>query len=179
MASTTLTASATSSTFQRPPIPPIPKTPTAPRSLRRPSNTASTPNLNSAYSQSRLAPAVPLSRKTSLAALTQQQQQSSLASIPDVTESSHDFSILSERSSSCLNMAPATPGRSTGGEDIDVGDAVEVPGNLYGVVRFLGSVQGKKGTFAGVELNSDIAAKGKNSGDVDGYVFISALDFNH
>lgn len=74
-----------------------------------------------------------------------------------------------------MNMAPATPGRPTGGENIDVGDAVEVPGNLHGVVRFVGSVQGKKGTFAGVELNNDFAAKGKNSGDVDGYVESNAL----
>lgn len=75
-----------------------------------------------------------------------------------------------------MNMAPATPGRHAGGEDIDVGDAVEVPGNLHGVVRFVGSVQGKKGTFAGVELNSELAAKGKNSGDVDGYVKTNAPD---
>lgn len=74
-------------------------------------------------------------------------------------------------------MAPATPGRPTGGEDIDVGDAVEVPGNLHGIVRFVGSVQGKKGTFAGVELNADFAAKGKNNGDVDGYVKSNALGF--
>lgn len=65
-------------------------------------------------------------------------------------------------------MAPLTPGRSAAGDDVDVGDVVEVPGNLYGVARFVGSVQGKKGTFVGVELNPEFAAKGKNNGDVDG-----------
>lgn len=159
----TTTATTTANNYPRPP--PIPKTPTAPRGLRRPSNTASTPNLNSAYAlQSRLAPAAPLSRKTSLAALT----QSYLPSIPDVTEGHYTYDhVLSDRPSSRISMAPATPGK-TMPEDVDVGDAVEVPGNMQGIVRFVGPVQGKKGTFAGVELNSEYAARGKNNGDVDG-----------
>lgn len=63
-------------------------------------------------------------------------------------------------------MAPTTPGR--GGDDLVVGDAVDVPGGMHGIVRFIGSVDGKKGTFAGVELHRDFAVRGKNSGDVDG-----------
>jgi len=55
-------------------------------------------------------------------------------------------------------------------EDLAIGDAVEVPGNMFGTVRFVGAVQGKKGVFAGVELNPEFAARGKNNGDVDGYV---------
>jgi dynactin complex subunit len=39
---------------------------------------------------------------------------------------------------------------------------------MHGVVRFVGSVQGKKGVFAGVELHPEFAPRGKNSGDVDG-----------
>jgi dynactin complex subunit len=65
-------------------------------------------------------------------------------------------------------MVPTTPGRHTAAEDVTVGDTVEVPGNMQGVVRFVGPVQGKKGTFAGVELHADYAARGKNNGDVDG-----------
>lgn len=65
-------------------------------------------------------------------------------------------------------MAPATPRRQSA-EDLLVGDTVDVPGGMYGTVRFVGTVQGKKGTFAGVELHQDFAARGKNSGDVDGY----------
>src|SRR4051794_37208173 len=49
-----------------------------------------------------------------------------------------------------------------------VGDTVNVPGGMFGVVKFIGSVDGKKGTFAGVELASEYAPRGKNSGDVEG-----------
>lgn len=51
---------------------------------------------------------------------------------------------------------------------LKVGDPVNVPGGMYGVVKFIGTVDGKRGTFAGVELASEYAARGKNSGDVDG-----------
>ncbi|KAK8930374.1 Tip elongation protein 1 [Metarhizium anisopliae] len=64
-------------------------------------------------------------------------------------------------------MVPATPRRQSA-EDLLVGDTVDVPGGMYGTVRFVGTVQGKKGTFAGVELHQDFAVRGKNSGDVDG-----------
>lgn len=140
-----------------------------PPSLRKLSTAASTPNLNAAYtSHSRLAPGPPpdlrLSRKTSLAALP---TRPSLASIPDVAEDYDASSVLSAAPISRSTMAPTTPGRPTF-DDVFVGDAVEVPGNMHGIVRFVGSVQGKKGTFAGVELDADFAARGKNSGDVDG-----------
>jgi hypothetical protein len=55
-----------------------------------------------------------------------------------------------------------------GGGELDVGDAVDVPGGMHGVVKFVGSVAGKKGIFAGVELAKEYASKGKNDGDVDG-----------
>ena len=58
-----------------------------------------------------------------------------------------------------------------GGQDIEVGDTVDVPGGMYGLVKFVGSVAGKKGVFAGVELGKEYASKGKNDGDVDGWVF--------
>ncbi|KAF2675294.1 hypothetical protein BT63DRAFT_366463 [Microthyrium microscopicum] len=54
------------------------------------------------------------------------------------------------------------------GRPIAVGDAVEVPGAMHGVVKFIGSVAGKKGVFAGVELSREFAPRGKNDGDVDG-----------
>ena len=68
-------------------------------------------------------------------------------------------------------MAPTTPGKQSG-EDVATGDTVDVPGGMVGTVRFVGTVQGKKGTFAGVELHPEFAGRGKNSGDVDGYVHI-------
>lgn len=54
------------------------------------------------------------------------------------------------------------------GHEIEVGDTVDVPGGMHGVVKFIGGVRGKKGTFAGVELAKDYAARGKNDGDVEG-----------
>jgi dynactin complex subunit len=56
------------------------------------------------------------------------------------------------------------------GRDIDVGDTVDVPGGMHGTVKFVGTVRGKKGTFAGVELAREFASRGKNDGDVEGYV---------
>ena len=50
----------------------------------------------------------------------------------------------------------------------EVGDTVDVPGGMWGVVKFIGNVRGKAGLFAGVELDRDFAERGKNDGDVDG-----------
>jgi dynactin complex subunit len=55
------------------------------------------------------------------------------------------------------------------GRDIGVGDLVDVPGGMNGVVKFVGSIRGKQGVFAGVELSREYAARGKNDGAVDGY----------
>ena len=54
------------------------------------------------------------------------------------------------------------------GQEIEVGDAVDVPGAMHGIVKFIGTVRGKKGTFAGVELSKEYSVRGKNDGDVDG-----------
>ena len=125
--------------------------------------TASTPNLNQLYSShspvsSRLAPPA-LSRKASFPALT----QNSLASIPDDTEAYASSVLTNDKM-----PAPLTPGRPGGGDGLGVGDTVEVPGNMQGTVRFIGSVNGRKGTFVGVDLHPEFAQRGKNSGDVDG-----------
>lgn len=53
-------------------------------------------------------------------------------------------------------------------QSLQIGDTVEVPGGMTGTVRYIGSVRGKQGDFAGVELNDEYAARGKNDGDVDG-----------
>ncbi|PGG98967.1 hypothetical protein AJ79_08742 [Helicocarpus griseus UAMH5409] len=53
-------------------------------------------------------------------------------------------------------------------DDIQVGDTVNVPGGMYGTVKYLGAVAGKPGRFAGVELAPEHAGRGKNNGDVDG-----------
>ncbi|KAK6004070.1 hypothetical protein QM012_008920 [Aureobasidium pullulans] len=51
---------------------------------------------------------------------------------------------------------------------VALGDMVNVPGDMYGTVKFVGPVRGKQGKFIGVELASEFAARGKNDGDVDG-----------
>ena len=61
-------------------------------------------------------------------------------------------------------------GDAVGNKDLDIGDAVDVPGGMHGIVKFIGEVNGKKGIFAGVELNKEWAARGKNNGDVEGSV---------
>ncbi|KAJ5864273.1 uncharacterized protein N7529_006189 [Penicillium soppii] len=53
-------------------------------------------------------------------------------------------------------------------DDVQIGDVVNVPGGMYGTIKYLGSVSGKPGRFAGVELSSEHAQRGKNNGDVDG-----------
>jgi hypothetical protein len=63
---------------------------------------------------------------------------------------------------------PVTPSTTAG--SLEIGDMVNVPGEMYGTVRFVGSVRGKPGRFVGVELDKEFAAKGKNDGDVEGYV---------
>ncbi|KAE8145087.1 18S rRNA biogenesis protein [Aspergillus avenaceus] len=58
-------------------------------------------------------------------------------------------------------------------DDVQVGDLVNVPGGMYGTVKFLGTVAGKAGKFAGIELAAEHARRGKNNGDVDGKKYFS------
>ncbi|KAK4226134.1 Tip elongation protein 1 [Podospora fimiseda] len=130
----------------------------------------STPNLNqlfTSHSTRRAPPA--LSRKGSVAALT----QNSLASIPDDSEDYAYNSVLASHNHTSNMPSPLTPGTRAGAGELAIGDIVDVPGNLTGVVRFVGSVGGRNGTFAGVELLPEHAARGKNSGDVDGISYFT------
>ena len=133
--------------------------------------TVSTPNLSSAYSNSAVPPVPSLAgrlgltlppngqqlpRKTSLSALTKR----SLESIPDAS-GSYALTVLDEDE----NGMSYSPQR---GGEVDVGDLVDVPGAMYGTVKFVGEIDGKRGVFAGVELSREYAGRGKNNGDVDG-----------
>ena len=76
-----------------------------------------------------------------------------------------------------MTMYPSKPatGRTVsddrnGNQNLEVGDIVDVPGSMHGTIRFIGEVKGKKGHFAGVELSKEFASRGKNDGDVDGWV---------
>lgn len=95
------------------------------------------------YGTSGISPSNPLSqstagRKTSLMALNAQQDP----------------------------RTPSAPGQMSG--ELEVGDAVNVPGAMHGIVKFIGSVKGKNGTFVGVELSREFASRGKNDGEVEG-----------
>lgn len=63
---------------------------------------------------------------------------------------------------------PSSRAATMDSAELDVGDLVNVPGEMYGTVKFVGSVRGKNGQFLGVELDAAFAARGKNDGDVDG-----------
>lgn len=112
-----------------------------PRSgLQRPSvGTASSPSLRASAS------ATAASRKASYQALTGQKSVNSTN-----------------------NTNNTTPVRMDS-DNLEVGDAVNVPGDMFGVVRYVGGVRGKNGKFVGVELDREFAARGKNDGDVEGY----------
>ncbi|RAL09254.1 CAP-Gly domain containing linker protein BIK1 [Aspergillus homomorphus CBS 101889] len=58
-------------------------------------------------------------------------------------------------------------------DDVQVGDLVNVPGGMYGTVKYLGTVAGKPGKFAGIELATEHARRGKNNGDVEGKRYFS------
>lgn len=59
-------------------------------------------------------------------------------------------------------------------DEIQVGDVVNVPGGMYGTVKFLGPVAGKQGRFAGIELGPEYTGRGKNNGVVDGRQYFTA-----
>ncbi|KAL7271659.1 hypothetical protein RUND412_005563 [Rhizina undulata] len=101
-----------------------------------------------------------LARKASFNQLT----QNSLASIPDGSVGYGLSPHLGPTSPSRLRADDSM--RSRG--DIEVGDMVNVSAGLYGTVKFIGKVKGKAGVFVGVELESELAGKGKNDGAVDG-----------
>lgn len=52
---------------------------------------------------------------------------------------------------------------------IEIGDAVRIESlAMEGVLRYLGEIEGKPGTYAGVELSGAFAGQGKNDGSVAG-----------
>ncbi|KAL2891702.1 Tip elongation protein 1 [Ceratocystis lukuohia] len=121
-------------------------------------------------------PPLTLGRKKSIPGLN----PSPLASIPDSNESYASTSIGKSSSRTPLTLdttshhhKSASKINANMADDLLVGDVVDVPGGMKGTVRFVGSVNGKKGVFAGVELLPEFAGRGKNSGDVDGISYFT------
>ena len=71
-----------------------------------------------------------------------------------------------------LSSTPSTTNtpakNSMADADLEVGDAVTVPGGMDGTVKFVGEVKGRQGKYVGVELSEKWAARGKNNGDAEG-----------
>ncbi|KAL8830004.1 MAG: hypothetical protein Q9170_005927 [Blastenia crenularia] len=156
------------------------------RSLVRPrpslgntsSNTASTPNLTSKFAPSQRpplpsqlsaqgAPATKLSLGQPSLGRSPSSFDGSPRSVlkPTVNTRSSPLTLNSKKPA----MAPITTNHTiVSGDDLEVGDTVDVPGGMHGTIKFIGEVRGKKGTFAGVELSREWAARGKNDGDVEG-----------
>lgn len=139
------------------------------RSLGRPrqslglsaANTASSPNLSASFASSQRPSA-------------STRKPSGLSTISDYHSETYDHRST-DNSSSPMTTSRALEmtnrnisGDDVGNKELDIGDAVDVPGGMHGIVRFIGEVKGKQGIFAGVELNKEWAARGKNNGDVEG-----------
>ena len=96
---------------------------------------------------------------------------SSVASSPNLSLA-QSTAVARKASLNALVGKPTTPTHTMAADsaDLEVGDLVDVPGSMTGVVKFVGSVRGKPGLFAGVELSRQFATRGKNDGDVEGFV---------
>ncbi|OAG09026.1 uncharacterized protein CC84DRAFT_1162819 [Paraphaeosphaeria sporulosa] len=95
----------------------------------------------------------------------------SVASSPALSLSQSQSTAVARKASlNALVGKPTTPTSTMGADssELEVGDLVDVPGAMTGVVKFVGSVRGKPGVFAGVELSRQFATRGKNDGDVEG-----------
>ena len=164
-------------------------TPTPRRSLGRPrpapgkstSNTTSSPNLASSYVTSKPPPlptSQPSARRPSASGAST--RKASLGHLPPaglsiIADGKGNHPPVSEAGSSPFTMYPSKPAISrtvsddrNGNQNLEVGDTVDVPGSMHGIIKFIGEVNGKKGHFAGVELSKEFASRGKNDGDVDG-----------
>ena len=164
-------------------------TPTPRRSLARPRpslgnsnlNTASSPNLGASFASSQR-PSLSSQQISGLGAFGRkaplhQLTSGTLSTIPDGSVGYGLTPTKEEEASSPFTVHPTTPttrrmvtSDGAGDGEVEVGDAVDVPGGMYGTVKFIGAVKNKKGIFAGVELSREWAPRGKNDGDVDGLV---------
>lgn len=57
--------------------------------------------------------------------------------------------------------------------DAAIGDSVEVPGGWHGVVQYVGRVEGRDGTFLGIDLIDLDADKGRNDGTYKGVKYFT------
>ena len=142
--------------------------------------TTSSPNLSSAFQSVRKPPPLPSALTNGRRPSSGRTRKRSLPPEPPKTDPSSNFDsqqtpMMAGPGSSPFTMHPPRPtnGRTAtddknANQNLEVGDVVDVPGSMFGTIKFIGEVKGKKGHFAGVELDKEFAVKGKNDGDVDG-----------
>lgn len=77
-------------------------------------------------------------------------------------------SALSSSGASATYAARGVPSREDpfGSEGLSLGDTVSVLGQ-EGILRYYGGIQGKNGTYGGVELIGEFRGQGKNNGCVN------------
>lgn len=73
-----------------------------------------------------------------------------------------------------LSQPPKTPRSlaSAASVRLNIGDKVTLPEGQTGILRYVGTIEGKSGEFAGVELIGDHVSMGRHNGDHDGYVIL-------
>ncbi|KAI9806819.1 MAG: hypothetical protein M1833_002476 [Piccolia ochrophora] len=122
-------------------------------------------------------PLLPDARPAASPALTSWDALARKASLEQLTSNSLRSRSDPSAGHATHTMAPLTPAQNQGGGagEVEVGDMVDVPGAMHGTVRFIGSVKGKMGVFAGVELSKEYAARGKNDGDVEGTRYFTTI----
>lgn len=63
--------------------------------------------------------------------------------------------------SSPLQQQPTTP-------RLFIGDRVTLPEGQEGILRYIGTIHGKNGEFAGVELINEFSNMGRHNGEFEG-----------
>ncbi|KAJ7218148.1 hypothetical protein GGX14DRAFT_440092 [Mycena pura] len=120
------------------------------------------------------------SRTSDISAATLSPQSSSFGPRPSSVASSSSLR-QPERAKTPTSRPPSRQsdvfGKSTsrsGARALEVGDNVRIESLGYeGTLRYLGSIDGKPGLWAGVELAGGFASKGKNDGSVNGVQYFS------
>ncbi|KAJ7497179.1 hypothetical protein FB451DRAFT_1075615 [Mycena latifolia] len=119
------------------------------------------------------------SRASDVSAASLSPQSSSFGARPSSVASSSSLR-QSERAKTPTTRPPSrqsdvfTRSTSRAGRSFDVGDNVRIESLGYeGTLRYLGTIDGKPGLWAGVELGGGFAGKGKNNGTVNGKQYFS------
>nr|GAT57604.1 predicted protein [Mycena chlorophos] len=100
--------------------------------------------------------------------------------VPDVAAMSQAFAEAIKQNDPAQHRASRPPSRQSdiftksAPRPFQVGDNVRIESlGFEGTLRYLGSIDGKPGVWAGVELSGGFVGKGKNDGSVNGHQYFS------